>query len=67
VGAPHGSSDSAGQLDTRNESRHHSWAIRSFKDKRAKAIFDSQFVTGLDGQIQQRAREKLIRFAALGR
>jgi plasmid maintenance system killer protein len=33
--------------------------IRSFKDKRAKAIFDGQFVKGLDGQIQQRAREKL--------
>jgi toxin HigB-1 len=33
--------------------------IRSFKDKRAEALFRGQFVKGLDGQIQQRAREKL--------
>jgi toxin HigB-1 len=33
--------------------------IRSFKDKRAEAIFRGEFVKGLDGKIQQRAREKL--------
>lgn len=49
----------AGRLDTRNESRYYSQVIRSFKDKRARAIFDGQFVKRLDGQIQQRAREKL--------
>jgi plasmid maintenance system killer protein len=35
------------------------WVIRSFKDKRAEAIFRGEFVKGLDGKIQQRAREKL--------
>jgi proteic killer suppression protein len=34
--------------------------IRSFADKRTAAIFYGEFVRGLDGQIQQRAREKLI-------
>ena len=33
--------------------------IRSFKDKRAEAIIRGEFVKGLDGKIQQRAREKL--------
>jgi len=33
--------------------------IRSFKDKDPQAVFSGQFVKGLDGQIQQRAREKL--------
>ena len=33
--------------------------IRSFKDKDTQAVFSGQFVKGLDGQIQQRAREKL--------
>ena len=33
--------------------------IRSFKDKRAEAIFRGEFVKGVDGRIQQRAREKL--------
>jgi proteic killer suppression protein len=33
--------------------------IRSFKDNRAKAIFRGEFVKGVDGKIQQRAREKL--------
>jgi toxin HigB-1 len=33
--------------------------IRSFKDKRAEAIFRGDFVKGVDGKIQQRAREKL--------
>jgi len=33
--------------------------IRSFKDKDTEAIFGGAFVKGLDGQIQQRAREKL--------
>lgn len=33
--------------------------IRSFKDKRAEAIFRGEFVKGVDGKIQQRAREKL--------
>jgi hypothetical protein len=46
-------------LDTRNDSRYYSEVIRSFKDKRADAIFRGEFVKGLDGQIQQRAREKL--------
>ena len=34
--------------------------IRSFADKRTEAVFRSEFVRGLDGQIQQRAREKLM-------
>jgi len=34
--------------------------IRSFKDKRAEAIFRGEFVKGVDGKIQQRAREKEI-------
>ena len=33
--------------------------IRSFKDKRAEAILRGEFVKGVDGKIQQRAREKL--------
>jgi proteic killer suppression protein len=33
--------------------------IRSFKNKDTGAIFGGEFVKGLDGQIQQRAREKL--------
>ncbi len=33
--------------------------IRSFKDKRAEVIFRGEFVKGLAGNIQQRAREKL--------
>ncbi|MGH8218718.1 MAG: type II toxin-antitoxin system RelE/ParE family toxin [Steroidobacteraceae bacterium] len=33
--------------------------IRSFKNKDTETIFAGQFVKGLDGQIQQRAREKL--------
>ncbi|HVY83158.1 MAG TPA: type II toxin-antitoxin system RelE/ParE family toxin [Steroidobacteraceae bacterium] len=33
--------------------------IRSFKDKQTEAIFRGEFVKGMDGQIQQRAREKL--------
>ncbi len=48
-----------GALDTRNESRYYWLVIRSFKDKRAEAIFRGEFVKGLDGKIQQRAREKL--------
>ena len=46
-------------LDTRNESRYYWRVIRSFKDKRAEAIFRGEFVKGVDGKIQQRAREKL--------
>lgn len=34
--------------------------IRSFADKRTEAVFRGEFVRGLDGQIQQRAREKLM-------
>jgi toxin HigB-1 len=34
-------------------------AEKPYKDKRADAIFRGEFVKGLDGQIQQRAREKL--------
>lgn len=33
--------------------------IRSFKDKTTKSVFDGEFAKGLDGKIQQRAREKL--------
>jgi proteic killer suppression protein len=33
--------------------------IRTFKNKGAAAVFAGEFVKGLDGQIQQRAREKL--------
>ena len=33
--------------------------IRSFKDKETEAISRGDFVKGMDGQIQQRAREKL--------
>jgi len=33
--------------------------IRTFGNKDTAAIFAGEFVTGLDGQIQQRAREKL--------
>jgi proteic killer suppression protein len=33
--------------------------IRSFKDKRAESIFRGEFVKGVDGKTQQRAREKL--------
>ena len=46
-------------LDTRNESRYYRRVIRSFKDKRAESIFRGEFVKGVDGKIQQRAREKL--------
>lgn len=33
--------------------------IRTFKNKGTAAIFRGEFVKGMDGQIQQRAREKL--------
>ncbi len=33
--------------------------IRTFKDKATEAIFRGEFVKGLEGKIQQRAREKL--------
>jgi proteic killer suppression protein len=33
--------------------------IRTFKTKDTEAIFRGEFVKGLDGKIQQRAREKL--------
>ncbi|MGD9597681.1 MAG: type II toxin-antitoxin system RelE/ParE family toxin [Steroidobacteraceae bacterium] len=33
--------------------------IRSFRNRDTEAIFGGAFVKGLDGQIQQRAREKL--------
>jgi proteic killer suppression protein len=33
--------------------------IRSFRDKQTEAILRGEFVKGMDGQIQQRAREKL--------
>jgi hypothetical protein len=33
--------------------------IRTFKDKRTSAVHEGEFVKGLDGKIQQRAREKL--------
>lgn len=33
--------------------------IRSFKSKETQEIFQGRFVKGVDGQIQQRAREKL--------
>ena len=33
--------------------------IHSFKNKETQEIFWGQFVKGVDGQIQQRAREKL--------
>ena len=40
--------------------------IRSFKDKQTEAIFRGEFVKGVDGQIQQRAREKLKYLDAAG-
>ena len=33
--------------------------IRDFKNKDTRSVFLGEFVKGLDGQIQQRAREKL--------
>ncbi|OGT81778.1 MAG: plasmid maintenance system killer protein [Gammaproteobacteria bacterium RIFCSPLOWO2_02_FULL_61_13] len=33
--------------------------IRKFKDKNTEAVFKGEFVKGVDGKIQQRAREKL--------
>jgi len=33
--------------------------IHTFKDKDTEAVFRGEFVKGLDGRIQQRAREKL--------
>jgi toxin HigB-1 len=33
--------------------------IRGFKNKDTRSVFLGEFVRGLDGQIQQRAREKL--------
>lgn len=38
--------------------------IRSFRNKATEAVFDGQFVKGMDRQIQQRAREKLKYLAA---
>lgn len=40
--------------------------IRSFKDKQTEAIFRGEFVKGIDGQIQQRARERLKYLHAAG-
>jgi proteic killer suppression protein len=40
--------------------------IRSFRDKQTEAIFRGEFVKGMDGQIQQRAREKLKYLDAAG-
>ena len=47
------------RLDTRHDPRYHIVVIRSFKDKRSEAIFRGEFVKGVEGKIQQRAREKL--------
>ena len=33
--------------------------IRGFENKDTRSVFQGEFVKGLDGQIQQRAREKL--------
>lgn len=38
--------------------------IRTFGDKATQAVFEGQFVKGMDGKIQQRAREKLKYLAA---
>ena len=46
-------------LDVNNAWLYYQSVIRSFKDKDTQAVFSGQFVKGLDGQIQQRAREKL--------
>jgi proteic killer suppression protein len=40
--------------------------IRTFKDKQTEAIFRGEFVKGMDGQIQQRARERLKYLHAAG-
>lgn len=40
--------------------------IRSFRNKQTEAIFQGEFVKGMDGQIQQRAREKLKYLDAAG-
>ena len=40
--------------------------IRSFKDKHTEAMFRGEFVKGMDGQIQQRARERLKYLDAAG-
>jgi proteic killer suppression protein len=40
--------------------------IRSFKNKDTEAIFRGEFVKGMDGQIQQRSREKLKYLDAAG-
>jgi toxin HigB-1 len=33
--------------------------IRSFRDRNAESIFSGEYARGVDGRIQQRAREKL--------
>ena len=40
--------------------------IRSFKTRDTEALFRGEFVKGMDGQIQQRAREKLKYLDAAG-
>ncbi len=40
--------------------------IRSFRNKDTEAIFRGEFVKGMDGQIQQRSREKLKYLDAAG-
>lgn len=46
-------------LDVNNAWLYYQSVIRSSKDKDTQSVFGGQFVKGLDGQIQQRAREKL--------
>ena len=42
-----------------NSKAHYPAVIRSFKNKETEAVFQGEHVKGLDGRIQQRAREKL--------
>jgi len=43
-----------------NNAPRYYWAvIRTFRTKEMEAVFRGEFVKGLDGKIQQRAREKL--------
>lgn len=42
-----------------NAWRYDTLVIKGFRDKRTKAIFDGQYVKGIDPQVQPRARQKL--------
>lgn len=54
-------------LDVSNVFRYYSTVIRSFRDKRAQAIFEREFVKRFSADVQRLALRKLMQLHAAGR